>query len=597
MYRMPCRFFRAIGRHGRSSSCLLTWLFALLFVVTPAASAQEDDEARRHGIFIDTLDVSLVNVELYASKDGVPVTDLTADDFVILDDGDPVEITNFFRVAAGRRMEEGVPEIDVASAEAPEAVELREPSTLVILVDQAFISPMGRKLVFERLEGQLQRLIDDGTSILVASKYRSVKIDQPLTTDAAQVMAVLDRLSEVATFSYASDIRTTVQAIQRGLATSGRQAAPGGGSSLADSASELDAYGTFQQAKNLSQQIHNDVNESLGLVRRFLSSLAGLPGRKAVLYVADELPVRAGEMAWQVWYEKFGAQYGARFGAPTADSVLNEYDATPQIQRLIAEANAHRVSIYPVGVGSNAMGSLFGAESEGVQRPGRSLLQSVQSDQALHWLAIGTGGRAAIGRGDLDPFVDRLQEDLGYYYSLAYASPHRGDGEVHSIEVQVKRPDVEVRYLSKYRDTSRDQEMESRSLAALILGSGENPLEVRIEVGEAKKQRDGTFKVPLSVQIPVANLVLLPDARKHRGELSVQLVVRDEKGRFSDPAKMVLPIEIPHARLLQSLSQSAEYKTELILRGGRQRIAVGVHDELGQVAATVHRDLDVGSEG
>lgn len=596
MHRIPSRPFPLAYSHVLVAISLIV---VQLLGGGPATRAQEDDEARRHGIFIDSLDVSLINVEIYASQDGEPVTDLEAEDFVVLDDGEPVEVTHFFRVAGGRRVEAVASEVATEADVGVEAIELREPSTLVILVDQAFISPAGRKLVFDRLRGQLDRLIGDGTSILVASKYRSVKIVQPLTDDADQVMAVLDGLSEVATFSYASDIRTTVQTIQRGVAASGRQAGPGGGgiSSLADSQSELDAYSTFQQAKNLSQQIHGDVIESLTLVRRFLSSLAGLPGRKAVLYVADELPVRAGELAWQVWYEKFGARFGSQFGAPTVDSALNEYDATPQVQRLIAEANAHRVSIYPVGVGSNAMVSLFGAESEGVQRPGRALLQSIESDQALQWLAVGTGGRASIGRGDIEPFVDRLREDLAQYYSLAYASPHRGDGKPHSIEVRVKRPGVELRYLSKYRDSSPEQEMESLALAALVLGRGENPLGVRLEVGEAKKQRDGTYKVPLSVQVPVANLVLLPDARNHRGELSVQLVVRDEKGRFSDPARLSIPIEIPHARLLQALSQSAEYKTELILRGGRQRIAVGVQDELGSVSATLHRDLDVGSEG
>ena len=570
----------------------------MLLLTFPAlAPAQDDDEARRHGIFIDTLDVSLVNVEVFATRDGVPVTDLEIDDFVVYDDGEPVEITNFFRVEGGRRVEGDIESLGDEEGSG-DALTIQEPSTLVILVDQAFISPVGRKLVFDRLEGQLERLLSDGTSVLVASKYRSLKIEQTLTNDPELVMATLDRLSEVATLDYSSDIRTVVQGIQRGVAAAGRQAAPGSDTgALADSTSEIDARTTFQDAKNLSQQMYGDVLESLRIVRRFMGSLAGLPGRKALLYVADRMPVRSGELVWRAWYEKFGQSYGSQFGAPSVDAALNEYDATAQVQRLIAEASANRVSIYPVGAGGSAGPNLFGAESEGFDRPASAEIRGIESDQGLHWLAAGTGGRAAVGRGDIAPFIDRLRDDLSNYYSLAYASPHRGDGDVHEIKVEVRDPDVDLRFLSKYRDVSNEQAMESRNLSALVLGTGENPLDVRLVVGEARKQRDGTFKVPLTVQIPVANLVLLPDARNHRGELSVQLVVRDERGRFSDPASLQIPIEIPHAGLLQALSQSAEYKTELILRGGRQRIAVGVHDDLGAVAATVHRDLDVGSEG
>lgn len=61
-------------RFGAASlkAVLLTALLVTLAVVVAGVSAQ--DEARRHGIFLDSLDVSLVNLEvLVTTPDGVTV--------------------------------------------------------------------------------------------------------------------------------------------------------------------------------------------------------------------------------------------------------------------------------------------------------------------------------------------------------------------------------------------------------------------------------------------------------------------------------------------------------------------------------------------
>src|SRR5215207_2828907 len=64
----------------------------LALLLCRAAHAQEPSEAR----FADELNVEVVNVDVVATgEDGVPVPDLTAEDFEVLDDGQPVRITHF----------------------------------------------------------------------------------------------------------------------------------------------------------------------------------------------------------------------------------------------------------------------------------------------------------------------------------------------------------------------------------------------------------------------------------------------------------------------------------------------------------------------
>ncbi|MCP5112915.1 MAG: hypothetical protein GY953_18980, partial [bacterium] len=84
-------------RGGRTPRLKWTALAAILAIQASVTGAQggqllpppNDEEIRRHGIFIDSFDVSLINVEVHVTRDGIPLTDLTVDDFEVLDDGQP----------------------------------------------------------------------------------------------------------------------------------------------------------------------------------------------------------------------------------------------------------------------------------------------------------------------------------------------------------------------------------------------------------------------------------------------------------------------------------------------------------------------------
>ena len=176
----------------RSITRLRRTLVAAILAVLPSgagaqegrvAPSQDDEDTRRHGIFIDSLDVSLINVEVHVTRDGVPVEGLTAEDFEVFDDGQAVTITNFYRVEAGERIEVSEPAASTDEEQSPAALapRLSEPSSVVVLVDNPFISPMSRKLVFDRLAGELDRLMSDGTQVMVvnAGHYRDRWVRTP----------------------------------------------------------------------------------------------------------------------------------------------------------------------------------------------------------------------------------------------------------------------------------------------------------------------------------------------------------------------------------------------------------------------------------
>jgi len=564
---------------------LLRGLLTTALLAT-AAGAQDED-VRRHGIFLDSLDVSLVNVEVVALRDGQPVTDLTREDFEVFDDGESVEVTHFFRVESGRRVLP--PAAGVAGGEIEvEPAPLQETATVVVLVDHAFLSPPSRARVFAALDEKLDELMTDGTRVMVASKQRQIRVEQRPTSDRAEIDAALERLGKVATLSYETNVRNVVRQIEQGLRLADLAATEDTG------AADGDASFAYHLARNHSNETFQEVRHGIQALRGFLGSLVGLPGRKAVLYVCDRLPLRPGELVWNVWFEKYGFDYGRSLGVSSVESVLRELDTTQEIRDLIADAAANRIAFYPVGAGPISGINPVSAENRSTALTPSVVSLAADVESGLRLLAFGTGGQAAAGGGSTAWLFDRLRQDLTHYYSLAYPSPHRGDGKAHQIEVRVRRPDVKLHYLERYRDKSGDQEMSERTLAALTLGATDNPLDVRLTVGEMEKQKDGHYLVEAEVRFPIANLVLLPEEKAHTGRVSIVFIVRDESGRTSEPATVLLPIEIPHLSVLQALSQTAVYSTRLAMRRGEQTIAVGVRDDLGAVSSTVNVDVRVG---
>jgi hypothetical protein len=72
------------------------------------AAGRDGDTAPAETMFFESLDVNVVNVEVYVTdRRGEPVSGLGRDDFELYEDGHRVPITNFYAVAGGRRTEPG----------------------------------------------------------------------------------------------------------------------------------------------------------------------------------------------------------------------------------------------------------------------------------------------------------------------------------------------------------------------------------------------------------------------------------------------------------------------------------------------------------
>ncbi len=69
---------------------------------------------------------------------------------------------------------------------------------------------------------------------------------------------------------------------------------------------------------------------------------------------------------------------------------------------------------------------------------------------ALRSLTTESGGRLFAGPAERDAGFARMMSDLDAHYVLSYHAAHGNDGRFHMLQVEVKRPDVQVRARSGY---------------------------------------------------------------------------------------------------------------------------------------------------
>ena len=85
----------------------------------------------------------------------------------------------------------------------------------------------------------------------------------------------------------------------------------------------------------------------------------------------------------------------------------------------------------------------------------------------LHMLADNTDGIAVVDNNDLDKGLKRIAADLSSYYLLGYYSTNaKLDGRYHNIKVRVKRPGVDVRARKGYLSPTEEEVMTAKRAAA-----------------------------------------------------------------------------------------------------------------------------------
>jgi VWFA-related protein len=560
------------------------WAGLALAAQDPPEEITPEEEQEEFDVFVDQVNVNVVNVDVYVTdKKGNRITDLTPDDFELTENGRPVAISNFYKVEGGRRLELA-PGPAVAEGAGPaeprfEAIEptLEEPPEeqrlhLVVYIDNWNLRPFNRNRVLGDVRRFLIEKLGKDDRVMLVTYDRSFKVEQPFTSDLRAVArATFDIEKRVAGgVNRDSERNQMIQLID-------------------DSQGEFEA---LSHARSYAQSVENDLTFTLRALKELTESLAGLPGRKAILYVSDGLPQVAGQDLFLAVDEKFGS---ASNGAMAAFN----FDFHREYTRLAAEANANGVTFYPLDARGLEPPSANSAEFRGTDIRGAADRHRIPNLQTpLRYLAEETGGFAIVNTNSPFPFLERMAADFDSFYSLGYTPAHYGDGRYYNLKVKVKPPKGKgliVRHREGYRDLSTETRMSDGTMAALNYDVTDNPLGVKLEFEDEQKRDDGFYLLPVQVRIPIGNVAMIPRETTHEGRVKVYVGALDDRGRSSPVQQMMVPISIPNDEIDFAKTQEYVYTVTLLMRAGSQRVAVGVRDEISAEETFLNRQVLLGN--
>ncbi len=573
--------------------CVASWMTMAAAFSLPA-SAQEKAPV---GTFSDTAQVNLINVEVFVTdKAGKPVTGLRPEDFEVFEDGVRVALTNFYASPA-------LPVVAATPAPAspptsPEALEppppLEQRLALVLFVDDTGITPAQRNIALQHARALLDAALRfPHAEVMVVTYAQAVRTRQSFTNDAAALAAALKAVAGEPTDTVGADLGSAFIEGVISRSTLAPRLGANNGAQISDFDRE-DARSSLQVVRAAAEQAHERTRAMIAAMKTFVSTLAGLPGRKVVCYVGNGIPQRPGETLLERWESRFGrSDIVPGFSAAIEATRLS---VAPEFRDLVARASADRVTFYGLdATGGRGAGGQLSAEQANLDLdPSVGKGEKAGRAYSLQYLAYATGGTTVVSTPQASPALARIVDDFDAFYSLAYAAPHIGDGQDHSISVKVKREGVNVRHRRHYLDKSADDRMADRSLAALMYDSGYNGLDAGIAVGNDVLQKRGLFLVPVMVTVPLARLALLPKEGAQEGSISIWLAAKDGDDRITPPTKRVFAVRIPEADLPAALRKSVSYVFKLMMTPGAQTVSVSVRDDLSHVESTVTARFTVG---
>lgn len=208
-------------------------------------------------------------------------------------------------------------------------------------------------------------------------------------------------------------------------------------------------------------------------------------------------------------------------------------------------------------------------------------------DDPLRFMAQRTGGMAILNTNDVGPGLDKVAAGFDSYYSLGFSRNMTVDGRYHEIKVRVKRKGLTVRHREGFREKNADTRMKETVEAALRFGRESNPLGIQMSLSSAPETDGEQRRLPLVVRIPLGELLLVPQGDRHIGRVAVYFSALDNDGNLAPVQSVLIPIEIPDAELEEALQKVWPVRQELLLRSGRQTVAIAVRDELANRASVL----------
>jgi VWFA-related protein len=400
-------------------------------------------------------------------RDGQPVAGLTKEDFTLLDGGRPQPVVGFEERRAPRGTAAAAAVPDRVATNIPGGHELGR--VLVILIDDLGLTATTAQQLGPALARWIREKAEATDEITIQTSSGDLWWSAEAGSGRGDLVAVLDRLRGKKAPPPSTEWISEVEAYQIVVHESRLQAGdidsptgdraditkgpeePSPPPMLAANATVVDRvanrlleshscilmraprpvmYQCKQLAVTLAEHAYGQWTRRAGAVldmtKRISADLAGLPGRKSVLVVSDDL--------------------------------LRDLSMEMKFRDVVEAAQRSNVSLYFSRAAGLTGPTSFTAAGGGVAHPSDMGSLEVEETQVAvaggAHLAEETGGASITTSNDLAAGLARMARDASSYYLLGYQPERAPDGKWHRVEVKVGRPGLEVRARRGYVATA-----------------------------------------------------------------------------------------------------------------------------------------------
>jgi VWFA-related protein len=466
----------------------LAWMLAggvvlgVLLVFQPGVRAAQDVNKPVQ----EEVTVALKLIQAYVTgKGGEPVTDLTAADFEVTDNGKVVPVTHFEKHILGGD--------ELAAAPAAEVPRLNR--RFLLFFDFAFTD--ARSALRARDAGL--RFIDDElkpgdeVGLLSYSSMRGLTIHEYLTTDHSRVRRIVEsfglkslagRAESLTSFVYADELRQMLDDISSGpggaaAVSGGKPAASSGGGAVTSADSFFENLARVQTGGVVDDGRRQSYHDQAMMFSETLGNLAlalrYIPGWKNIILFS-------GGIARSLIYGSRNLTspvIDPRDPEATAAS-MRQYDQAQSDSRVreefttaLKELKTANSPIYAIDC-SRPQGEVDIDNPVAASTMSRDLV----GKDSLIQLADATGGKYFSNSMDHKNALASIQSMTSAYYVLGYSIPARWDGEFHKVKVRVLRKGLKVASQNGYYNPKSFKEYTrfERLLQMIDLALSDNPL-------------------------------------------------------------------------------------------------------------------------
>ena len=590
-----------------SRTMVATWLTAAVALIAATAAAQprENEKVRGESSSGFTLKVPVEVVVVNAivtDRDGNPITDLTVDDFEVLENRKKQTIQSFTQeIYQGSQSSLNWGTTVGAEEPAPEAAP-EKPRLMSLIIDDLTYPPTGTLTrTIQAIRGFVERGLKAGNYISIMTASRGYFV--PYTQDSELLLAEIDRIHKKLDFTPSMNrpgcvTMTDAQAeeIHVVSATPGSRAFDvamseaedcGIGGASANPLNERQRVGVGTTGVDQTQQAietyvrtlaaqHLSIKRArtrrlLDVVRGHIRSLGPVEAQKSMVLLS------AGFLHRALRYD--------------LERLVDVALKTGIIFNTIRSTGLETSSMYDVSENFTNSSSLRLEKALLVTEDRR------QKGMSLEYLAKATGGIYFKDNNDLGAGLRQVVDQQFSYYVLSYATPpKKPDGRFYRLRVRVSRPGVRVThrrgfYAPKER-LSPEEQKKKEMLEAMRAPTDLREVPLQMSYHSSRLGPD-SYRLEIVTRLGFKDLPFLVEENKRINRINLAVVAFDAKDKYVGGDEKAWNFKLGDSSYQALLKSGLTSKVVLNVPPGRYQVKVAARENLNAGLGSLRRTVEV----